>query len=124
MTTVCGRSNTVFLRVLLDSFLPLLQLTLHAAFYFLRDGQHQVGPDRQAAGRGEEVHFTEQGSADILAKESVDDLSHPGVQIFRQAVNLFLVRDLFFALPDFFLNPVKGGKGLEELFDKAVNYTD
>ena len=53
-------SLLVLLHVFRDALLTGGEFTLQGALDFIRGSEHQVGPDGQAAGEGEEVHAAEE----------------------------------------------------------------
>jgi len=85
----------------------------------VRDREHQVCPDGQAARRGEEVHSAEERFTDLFSKEIIQDPAHLPVQLTGDGEHFPVVRDFFTALADLFLEGVQFGEGTGEAFKKV-----
>ena len=88
----------VLFHILRDALFSGGEFAPEGRLHFIRDGKHQVCPDGQAAGRSEEVHAAEEGFADFLPEEIVQDPAHFAVQLTGDGEHFPVVRDFFTAL--------------------------
>ena len=109
----------VLLHVLRDPLLSGVQLPFHGVLYFVRDGEHEVGPEGQAAGGGEKVHGAEKGFADFLAKQLIENSAHFAIQLTGDGEHFPVVRDFFSRRADFLLEGVQFGEGAGEAFEEV-----
>ena len=109
----------ILLHVLLYSLLALIQFPFHSGLDLIGDSEHQIRPEGQAAGGGEEIHTAEEGRADIITEQFIDHTAHPGVQLTDDGEHFPVVRDAVSGLSHFILQGIQPVKGMGELFEKA-----
>ena len=112
------RLSFVLFHILRDALFSGGEFAPEGRLDFIRDRKHQVCPDGQAAGRGKEIHATEERFADFLSEEIIQDSAHLAVQFTGDGEHFPVVRDFFSRGTDFFLQRVQFGKGMGEAFEK------
>ena len=112
------RLSFVLFHILRDALFSGGEFAPEGRLDFIRDGKHQVGPDGQAAGRGEKVHAAEERFTDLFAKQIVQDPAHLAVQLTGDGEHFPVVRDFFSRGTDFLLQRVQLGEGTGEAFQE------
>ena len=85
------RLSFVLFHILRDALFSGGEFAPEGALHFIRDGEHQVGPDGQAAGRGKEIHAAEGSDiflceiCNVLIEEKLKDKSLPFMERLKLA---------------------------------------